>query len=92
MIKGSKRDSYNWRLYSAQAEKFLKAIMPYLVTKKRQAEILIEFRQYVKKRHTGRGFTEFQLKERKRLAIEMRELNIRGGHGRPVPKSWEEVI
>ena len=37
------RNSYCWRLYGHQTEGFLKSILPYLIVKKSQAELVLEF-------------------------------------------------
>ena len=37
------RNSYWWRLYGHATEPFLKSILPYLIIKKPQAELVLEF-------------------------------------------------
>lgn len=75
----------NWRLYSAQAEWFLAAILPYLRLKQEQARIALEFRQYVAPRKNW--LTPERLEQRERLALEMRALNARTGKGLGARKS-----
>lgn len=49
-----KRKLFYWRLYSKNAKRFLIAILPYLINKKNEAEIAIEF-QNLRKSNGGRG-------------------------------------
>lgn len=43
IYKGKGREQYTWHLGSLKAVEFLRKVLPYLVHKKRQAEIVIEF-------------------------------------------------
>ena len=79
--KGSRKDrrSYNWRLYSKEAELFLQTILPYLRIKKQNAKLALKFRKLV-------GFSSWHLPEkvsekRTLLALKMRELNQKFGKG-----------
>jgi len=69
----------NWRFHSAQAEWFLKQLLPYLRLKKEHAQIAIEFRGFVAP-HKG-WFTPERLEKRSQLALRIRELNARTGKG-----------
>jgi hypothetical protein len=45
--KGNNRASWTWTIYNQQAFKLLKMLLPYLVTKKAEANVAIEFQQHV---------------------------------------------
>lgn len=69
---------YNWAIYGKGIKIFLPEILPYLIAKKRQAELLLEFQQMTK----GQGYGSFltpELKERRiEITKEMKQLNKRG--------------
>lgn len=77
--KYSYRRSFNWRIYSHDAEVFLRTVEPYLRIKRENAQVALEFRKHV-------GFKKGQLtpevsKTRNDLAMKLRELNQRYGKG-----------
>jgi len=69
----SKNRSYNWRIYSKEAELFLNKLFPYLIIKKEEARLALEFRKL-----TGfkRGqLTETISKKRTKIAMRLREIH-----------------
>jgi hypothetical protein len=70
---------YRWKIAGQAASEFLKAVLPYLVIKRKQAEIAIEF-QATK---TGRRFTvnsDKEMQKRELFRASLMALNLRGGH------------
>lgn len=41
---------YSWQLLSAKAERFLRAVQPFLVHKKEQCDVALSFREFITKR------------------------------------------
>lgn len=73
------RRSYNWRVYSTQADELLKTIMPYMRIKQENAKIGIEFLKL--KGCTKNSLTEDIIHLRQTLAMQMGILNERYGKG-----------
>lgn len=71
---------YRLRISRRQAGFLLEKISPYLVRKKRQAEIGLLLRSYTRKKEKGntRRLTEGEINERHLLYQEMKKLNRRG--------------
>jgi hypothetical protein len=87
--KRSYRRSCYWRMYSKQAEEFLREILPHLRIKREHAELALEFRRYVGYR---RGqLTEEISSKRNEIALKMRELNQLYGKG-PLKPLRKEVL
>jgi hypothetical protein len=83
--KGAKegRHSYNWRLYSKEAETLLNALLPHLRIKRQQAEVALNFRTFVA---AGRGSLTAEMSaQRNALALQMKTLNQRYGKGVETP-------
>lgn len=78
IAKGWKQ-GYRWRVSSWGAVAFLKEVMPFLIVKRRQAEIALEFQQNM--RHSGNRWSVLSDREceyREKLYWEIRKLNERG--------------
>ena len=45
---------HDWRITGARAERFLRAVLPYLIHKKEQAEVALKYRDQVSGRPRGR--------------------------------------
>ena len=80
------QDSYDWSLQNGNVDKFLKDILPYLRIKKRQAEIVLEYRSLQRKKRTiasgGTGLFQIPEKEleyRKKLETELKSLKLNKG-------------
>lgn len=71
------KQSYQWYVGHTAAATIAKAILPYLVIKQRQAEILIEFAASMTHKH-ARGLPNNVIEMRNRLYAECAELNRRG--------------
>lgn len=70
-------DTYQWRVDSKHAKKVLELVYPYLLLKKKQAEIAIEMLKTYKL--VGRkGHTKEVFDLRKKCAEDIKALNIRG--------------
>jgi hypothetical protein len=72
------KDCYAWSLSSQQAKRFLEFILPYLILKKPQAELAIQFQGA--KRHTGLPPTEEQMAVEDAQRVVMKTLNQKGVH------------
>lgn len=75
--RDKRKNSYQWFMSAAQAEEFLRLILPYLRIKAPQAEIALEYRKTKGKRGgKGRGIrtTEAILKRRDELTFELKEM------------------
>jgi hypothetical protein len=72
------KPAWTWELRVYEIRTFLQDIMPYLIIKKRQSEIIIEF--ITNSRHVGVQYplTEHEKEYKNRLFIEMSVLNERG--------------
>lgn len=73
--------SSRWMVASAEAEQFLRAVLPYLQLKKQRAEVALRFRGLISR--TGRPIAEENRALRRGCYEEMRALNQRG--------IWEKV-
>lgn len=101
-VKTNKYGKYLcWRVRGDNAEMALKAMLPYLVNKRRQAEIVIEFKNTIKSKRSGNGvYYERVTKEvkdqRLELYNEVKALNARKFHAERLseraPKSMGGAI
>lgn len=70
------RPAYKWSLWSNQANQFLNAIRPYLITKRERADIVIEF---IKAHSGGKAYlTTEQIASQTAIYDQMKALNKRG--------------
>lgn len=86
---GVKKSTYGnylyWRARGYQVEEILRCLLPYLVVKKRQAEIVLEFCATVHRKQTGKGFYYERVPadvkdQREGLYVENKKLNNRRLH------------
>jgi len=81
---GKWSDYYAWQLWTKQAVDFLTKIEPYLILKKENARIAIQFQKRVNGyKHTGfgrRSLSKEELALREELYQQMKALNHRGLH------------
>ncbi len=63
-----------WYATYNQAYRFLKDILPFLIIKRKAAELGIKFREEKKKR-TGRKLTEAEIRKREDMRLKLKELN-----------------
>ncbi len=71
----TRKQCYAWQVSTKQSEEMLKKIFPFLIIKKRQAKLALEFRKTVGKQ--GKKLSEKVCRERTRIAKEMKLLNRR---------------
>lgn len=86
---GIRRLIYGWRLYNKDTISFLEKILPYLITKRKQANLLIELRKRIEggigietvytNGRPSRWITDRELNQRMKIRDLIRECNIRGG-------------
>ena len=69
------RTVYSWDLSRKNTKKFLTAIMPYLVIKKAQAELVMKFLKAFPKRARGQKLPDDVVDDRRAYYEEMRKLN-----------------
>jgi hypothetical protein len=73
----SHRQSWGWFLYGKRAIEILESVLPYLIIKKQQAEMMIEYqKQSIHK--NGKKLSASELCYRDYLFFKMKELNSRG--------------
>jgi hypothetical protein len=83
LAKNSRRAVYRWTIWSDRVAHLCEIMLPYLVIKKREAEIMIEMRETYKKTHMQKGQQGTQpieksvLADRERLYKEIKSLHIR---------------
>ena len=69
------RPLYRWTAGTKVAEDYIRAVLPYLVVKKEQAELYLEIRSTVSK---GQRLTEGVKQQREAMVVRLHELNRRG--------------
>ena len=74
--------NYKWFVRSKKAENVLRMVLPYLLLKKEQAKISIEFSE-VKSSTQGRRLTEKEWDLREEYYLKMKELNARYTKSKP---------
>lgn len=77
----AKRRMFCWRVSNKQAGQCVIAVFPYLVVKKEQARLLLEYRAL--RRPFGRQpkLSEVEMRQRREVADQMKKLNQRGKLG-----------
>lgn len=94
------QDIYRWNLYSARAATFLKSILPYMIAKRPQAELGIEFQEFLASWATKRyhayqkGFQSLPdgvLEKREEYHFRMKVLNLMG-HGFDEREAIQKLI
>jgi hypothetical protein len=81
-INVSKEGVYNLRWNPPTLRWLLPELLPHLVLKRRQAEILIEFMDRC--RYKGKKLTDEEIASREALRAEMETLNRKAGKFRPI--------
>lgn len=79
---------------SAAAGRFLKAILPHLIVKKREAEIALEYRSLVKRGTYGSGWggNTIPKKTRRRMFTLWKELMTLPGRGKRLGKRSSQIL
>jgi hypothetical protein len=80
------KDWYQWQIQATKAMTFLQEILPYLIIKKQQAELAIQFQKHIiesgKLRYGGQGLKRYPYEEIIRIRdgffYQMKALNLRG--------------
>lgn len=75
---GNRKDSYVWYADNRKAIRLLKLLMPYLVLKKEQAQIAIDFQSSIKPNARNNSITDEIFANRESLRLRIRVLNKRG--------------
>jgi hypothetical protein len=73
--KKGARPIWIWRVYHKTAKQFLEAILPYLVVKKLQAELLIELENGVPGRGIQKRLSDGEIERRRRIKDKICALN-----------------
>jgi hypothetical protein len=77
--KENHKRAYRWKLYTKEVRQLLEAIQPFLVIKKRQAEIILEFLPTMRyNANQFHPYTEQELEKKLELYYEIANLNQRG--------------
>ena len=76
----SQKEIYRWRLYGTKAISVIGLVSPYLIIKRKQAEIVLAYQIRPKEKLTGkvRRLTIDELNYRESVVNRIRELNRRG--------------
>lgn len=69
------KTAWNWQITGVNAEAFLRAILPWLRVKRRQAELCLELRDLGRHKWKGRALDPAVVEERERIAQEVIALN-----------------
>ena len=75
------KNLYRWQAFGSDVAKVAKLLLPYLITKKDQAELIIEFDLTWKRGSTGKHYISITEKDRIRLNVivsEIKDLNRKG--------------
>lgn len=76
--KGQREDTVQWSIVNQDVKKCLEKITPYLILKRRQAEILIEFLNTEWTREKGYKLTRESWEKRENFFQRIREFNVKG--------------
>ena len=83
-VQRGRRPCWSWRLSADRARSFLQDVNPYLVEKRRQASLAIEFQRRKKRSRTSRPLPYEVVKEREWYRQEISKCNLNGqAHRRP---------
>lgn len=85
---GRNRAMYQWRVSGKNAERIVRKMYPYLISKKEQAKLFLDFRDVVNKNSNFRPLLDSDRKERDRICDEIKK--IKWGEF-PAPKYYEEA-
>lgn len=78
--KNSRKEVHRWQASGERLKHLCELILPYIVCKKRETEIMLEMRQTYDSRHfTDHNLDQATLSVRKRLFDEIRTLHTRSG-------------
>jgi hypothetical protein len=72
------RNAWRWNVWTQQALSVLIIVSPYLITKKRQADLLIELATLQRGKYGRSGLPEGSLARRIKIELEIKQLNKRG--------------
>lgn len=73
--RGEQRAQYTWQISSAGAERFLRLILPYMLVKRDEAEIALQFRATFRPQFGDRSrMPESVLKERNDMRLQLQQL------------------
>jgi hypothetical protein len=72
------RSSHQWLVVSSTAVDCVKQLLPYLVVKRKQAELLIKYGEGINSKRGAKRLTDEILQQRYDYWYEMRKLNVRG--------------
>ena len=76
MLPGNRKPLWRWALYGEAAAALLQRLLPYLVIKRRQAELVIDF--YSVRNPRRQHLSEDEKERRARICSELHRLNHRG--------------
>jgi hypothetical protein len=77
-IKRGRRPCWAWRLSAARAQHFLESVYPYLIEKKRQASLAVEFQKQKDRKRASRPLSQQVITEREWYRQEISRLNLNG--------------
>ena len=80
-LQENRKQVYNWFVSAEERKRFLQDILQYLVIKKRQAEIILSFPNYVDRGWGGKvsvGRSQEEFEKQRDFWFEIKKLNSRG--------------
>lgn len=98
LAKNCRKHVYRWQMTSDRLKDILNQVLPYFVIKRRQAEILIEFRNHVdewkafsKEKGMNRSFPQHVLNYRESLFLELKSIHCRNyNNSKKVPSGYHD--
>lgn len=72
------REAHQWLIVSSTAVDCVKQLLPYLIVKRKQAELLIQYGKGINSKRGAKRLTDEILQTRYNYWYEMRKLNVRG--------------
>lgn len=72
------KQSYSFEFNRTEIKKILPKLIPYLIIKRKQAEMVMDLFKTYKHCHPGFGYTEKEIQEKENLHIKSLKLNKRG--------------
>jgi len=80
--------SFTWEIHCQKAAKIAKKLLPFLRTKKKQAELIIRFqlrvdvgkKKYIVGKYWHKGIPSYEVEKRRSLALELKRLNADNIH------------
>lgn len=77
---GRWKGCYDWKIHCTQALHVLRLIEPFLITRRHQAQLIIQFQEHMAAQTGNRLLTEEEIAWRESMRLQINALNYRGPH------------